>query len=455
MLENKTQDNFFIPKVIKVGYDNREDTYTKKLAYVIYYDHTNTLRKEKSWNNWRNKDIEPNEFENVPTEGFVLNKYVGGCKSYWNVRQSYCRIFDPRGFEFEITMNNLFWILEYEDCFHGKGLSGKFVYGWDKDQLVLIPVKTDDYTLSKNISDKMYVKQDKDILIPGALYKINLGQLYDVSDELVFIGNLKMQQKMGKSYKSCLFFYDINKHEEVYYENNKYKRKETVYSHLIRIDKKNIKALIKEDVLSYNEISEIIHRFELSAYSYSFWHTNNIIEKFTDNINEYESYFKYSKWYINSKLYKNQLIFGKIINDTTVSLIKYQQTQVEHDNINYGISYSFKFKPYKFITLDNNLNVNKICDLGKIKNFYGLDIYYYSIHYKLSLEQIHPEKSKYNENNIPYVKDEKELTPIYYITKDGYISDSLTQLIYTDSLSFVSDINLGENRFIQLPTKIK
>lgn len=45
MLENKTQDNFFIPKVIKVGYDNREDTYTKKLAYVIYYDHTNTLRK--------------------------------------------------------------------------------------------------------------------------------------------------------------------------------------------------------------------------------------------------------------------------------------------------------------------------------------------------------------------------------------------------------------------------
>mgnify|MGYP003293415702 CR=1 FL=1 len=39
--------NIFIPKKIKVGFQTREDTYTKKLAYVIYYDTQGKLRKDK------------------------------------------------------------------------------------------------------------------------------------------------------------------------------------------------------------------------------------------------------------------------------------------------------------------------------------------------------------------------------------------------------------------------
>ena len=45
--------SIYIPKKIKVGYQDRSDTYTGKLAYVIYYDEKNKLRKEKSWNGWR------------------------------------------------------------------------------------------------------------------------------------------------------------------------------------------------------------------------------------------------------------------------------------------------------------------------------------------------------------------------------------------------------------------
>ena len=104
--------SIFIPNKINVGYQNREGTYTGKLAYVIYYDERGKLRKETSWQNWRDKNIPNNEYENVPTEGFVLNKKVGGYKSDWNFRQTYSRIYDPRGFEFEITIDNLLWILE-------------------------------------------------------------------------------------------------------------------------------------------------------------------------------------------------------------------------------------------------------------------------------------------------------------------------------------------------------
>ena len=46
----------FIPKKIKVGFQERKDTYSGKLAYVIYYDEKNNLRKEQSWNSWRDKN---------------------------------------------------------------------------------------------------------------------------------------------------------------------------------------------------------------------------------------------------------------------------------------------------------------------------------------------------------------------------------------------------------------
>jgi len=36
----------FLPKTIKVGYQSRSDTYTGQLAYVIYYDQRNVLRKK-------------------------------------------------------------------------------------------------------------------------------------------------------------------------------------------------------------------------------------------------------------------------------------------------------------------------------------------------------------------------------------------------------------------------
>lgn len=139
--------NIFVPKKINVGFQNRNDTYTKKLAYVIYFDEKGKLRKETSWESWRDHNI-PNEiYDNEPTEGFVLNKKVGGVEgSYgWDVRKTYTRIYDPRGFEFEITIPNLLWILENCNCIKGKGLEGQFVYGWDGKELILVPVESPDY----------------------------------------------------------------------------------------------------------------------------------------------------------------------------------------------------------------------------------------------------------------------------------------------------------------------
>lgn len=167
MDENK---QLFIPDKIKVGFQNRNDTYTKKLAYVIYYDMKGELRKEKSWQTWRDKKIDPIDYNNEPTEGFVLNKKVGGYKCDWNYRDAHVRVYDPRDFEFEISVPNLLFILTQCDCSRGKGLEGKFVYAWDGTELLLLPVSSEAYKASK----KYTVLQSQSVkakeLVPGASY---------------------------------------------------------------------------------------------------------------------------------------------------------------------------------------------------------------------------------------------------------------------------------------------
>ena len=174
--------NIFVPSKINVGFQNRQGTYTGKLAYVIYFDEKGKLRKQTSWDSWRDNNI-PNEiYDNEPTEGFVLNKKVGGVEESWghNARRTYTRIYDPRGFEFEITVPNLLWILENCNCIKGKGLEGQFVYGWDGKELVLVPVESPDYkeiqAKNKIIHNNEFIKA-KDLII-GATYETLNGERY-------------------------------------------------------------------------------------------------------------------------------------------------------------------------------------------------------------------------------------------------------------------------------------
>lgn len=181
----------FIPTKCKVGFNPRSDTYTGKLGYVIAHD-GKKWRKELSWNNWvykyltkeeynalperqryrcsSDKSIKPVEFDNIPTEGFVLNKDVGGDKHHYNVRNVYCRVYDPRGWEFEISIPNLLFILDNTSSIIGKGLEGSFIYSWDGKDLVLLPTNANEYKdcieFTKLQSKKIKAKE----LIVGATY---------------------------------------------------------------------------------------------------------------------------------------------------------------------------------------------------------------------------------------------------------------------------------------------
>ena len=212
------KSNIFIPKTINVGYQNRSGTYTGKLAYVIYYDEKGKLRKEASWNGWRDEKIPNEEFDNVPTSGFVLNKKVGDYSSGWDHRQAYCRVYDPRNFEFEITIENLLYILENANSIKGKGLEGEFVYGWDGKDLVLMPVESPDYKqiveYNKVVHNKERIKA-RDLIV-GATYlsKNNDEQIYMGKFEHYDYGGIADGKMFWFAYK--YYGYDYVGGEKVY-----------------------------------------------------------------------------------------------------------------------------------------------------------------------------------------------------------------------------------------------
>lgn len=224
----------------------------------------NKLRKQTSWDSWRDQNIEPDDFDNEPTEGFVLNKHAGGVGnsySHWDVRKSYIRVYDPRGFEFEITVSNLLYILENTSSIKGKGLEGRFVYGWDGKELVLIPVDTPEYQDMKNIStlinNSTYIKS-KDLIL-GATY------IDKNNEQYIYMGRF---DKYSYPYSYCQdksrFIYDIKKRQYWFFpvkQMSEINRRGVLFSNtyistliLNSISKKFIQCVDNQCNTEYNKI---------------------------------------------------------------------------------------------------------------------------------------------------------------------------------------------------------
>jgi len=187
-----------IPNKINVGYQKRSDTYTGKLAYIIYYDQKGKLRKEISWQGWRDKKIDNEEFDNEPMTGFVLNKKVGDYRSSWGGRCAHIRVYDPRGFEFEIGVDNLIFILEQYSSIKGKGIEGEFVYAWSGTELILLPTCCEEYQESLDFCALQIKKVTKKDMTEGCIY------IAKDQDKLLYLGRhpwFQVEVKYGGSYK--------------------------------------------------------------------------------------------------------------------------------------------------------------------------------------------------------------------------------------------------------------
>lgn len=163
-------DKLYIPKTITVGFQKRGDTFTGKLAYVIYTDHTGKLRKEASWNSWRDHKIETITVDNTPQQGFTFNKGVKR-DGYWGSGRSVIRVWDPRDFEFEISVDNLIGILMHADV-SKRDITEPCVFAWNGTELILLPTNSMEYQESIKHTEKQGKKFSAKDLTAGFTYSL-------------------------------------------------------------------------------------------------------------------------------------------------------------------------------------------------------------------------------------------------------------------------------------------
>lgn len=288
--------------------------------------------------------LTPFEFDNVPTEGFVLNKKAGGYSSGWNHRATYCRVYDPRGFEFEIQIPNLLYILQECNAYKGKGLEGEFVYSWDGKDLVLLPVTSPEYVQSIDFTKLQDEKVSSKELIVGATYVSKNKENY------VYLGRFDW---INQQWNNAI---SIDKNAYIMY-NLRTSRVEHMNS-LVSIAK-----LVNSDV--HQDYSSFLSKFSNSENAY--------------NIEDFE---------------ETKISFGKIYWRTQInkvfdtSLIKVNENEYEIYNMillekDRGSSYDYVAKrfdmvsnkklfinPDKTITIKTTKNKKVISDLGP-KNLKG------------------------------------------------------------------------------------
>lgn len=174
----------YIPKKLKVGYVKRNDTYDGRLAYVVYYDNKGKIPKQRSFDNWVDKEIPTLEFDNTPFNGFVLNKSITRYAwDHFGNTTTKIRIYDSRGAEFEITAENLLGILTQVDCVK-RDLAGEMVYAWSGKELVLLPCNSDEYKQALAFTEARNQHLTSKQLVPGRVY-INRD-----NNKVVYLGKL-------------------------------------------------------------------------------------------------------------------------------------------------------------------------------------------------------------------------------------------------------------------------
>lgn len=393
-----TTSELYLPKTLKVGYQYRDTKFEKKIGYVIYYDHTGKLRKETSWEHWRDKQIDSNEFENTPTEGFMIHSNI---KDKWSQRQEYLSIYDPRGFEFEITIDNFIYIIQHCNIIN-TGIVGKLVYVWKGADLILMPTADNTtYTKLSKLQQSLFAPKDQALeLIPNKPYIIKVGS---TREKWYYLGTTKLiNGEIGKSITK-LIFYD--------------------HGHKV------CHACTKGDVLlpsdSTNNLSEYIlsniwFRFQKSAYTADFWkHPEKYINHFEDStagkdLNLY-MYHDYDNTYI---LLNDGIMYQIIVNQMFKPVKGFSHGINEQSPVYLIPVYDFSQVPFKKLNERLEVIKNAVTDV-RILN----DETYISTFIN-------------NQNKSNWILTKNTYKDLWYnkiaeyVTPDGYKSVSLFHLIY-------------------------
>lgn len=165
-----------IPSKVYVGFQGRRSEDEVPLGFMTPYDETAAGKKRQATvDGWANgyghsKTFNSVIIDNEPMIGFKIGRAIRRSSRYSGTSTA-VRIEDPRGFELEISIENLVMLMNrniMEDC----ELMQECVWGRDGGKNVLLPVNSDEYKKYLDtqvlVSNKVSVKDIK----PGDIIKL-------------------------------------------------------------------------------------------------------------------------------------------------------------------------------------------------------------------------------------------------------------------------------------------
>lgn len=284
-------NKFTIYPKLQIGFQSRQGTFTNKLAYIVRANDDGSLREVISWDRWRDKKIDPLFVDNKPLSGFVLNKGHTryNYSHFGNGKTSVIRVHDPRNFEFEITCENLVFILMHEDC-NRRELNGEYVYVFDnRGKVFLLPVSCEEY---KNSANFTRVKNTN-----FSLRDLKVGYTYKTKElkEVIYLGRLRHfefepESKKGRFYDQKWIRQGKNKH--IFYNGENF-----VTSEQIKIGE----CIYQECSLQY---AELVEKYQKTSNFNSIKEFKTIEEDL--DLKDFEARKTYEYYYTfeNNTLYK-------------------------------------------------------------------------------------------------------------------------------------------------------
>lgn len=342
-----------IPDKLKVGFQERDDTYLGKLAFITYYNMDGSLRGEKSFQSWVNNKIDKEEFENKPQKGYILNKGVKRFSSFGENNQK-IRIFDPRGFEFEITVDNLLEITQYSNI-NFQEIEQECIFGWNGNQVYLVPTNISEY--KNHLENK---KTQEDVKVFGKKDTLTVGYTYATK-------SMPYLYYVGKIDKEDYFLTDKNNFTKV--------RKVSIIAQTSTVRKGNHESLV--------EISQyLVGLLSSRKWVYSLKDSlkdeiiSEIIECFKENLKSYE--MSHSRFDDNKKRVVSSAFYRAMSSNNTLLFNGQNCYDYQSNNTEYNVLYN-KY----YLSPDDTLEKIKALlrrdikiNILEFKNGYSLNSYY-------------------------------------------------------------------------------
>lgn len=369
----------FIPSNLEIGFQHRHDTMDSKLAYITYKKEDNSIFKEKSWNSWRNQDIPIEKYENKPISGFIIAKNIHQHCSYRHNRVK-MRIYDARGYDFEISIENLSVIIDHCDI-NKSEIIGECVYAWDGQEIVLVPTNTDLYKNaikeSQGKTKKFKVKDLKE----NTVYRTRLSR--GSTEDYLYLGRRCWYCYQPLTYEEDKEIRDMTQNYERDNERSycfsKAKMTHVFYNlntHNFEVDVVSKFASIVED--DYAEFDEIVEKYEKTRRG-----SKTIGFKPHDDIILKKSKYLFNVNYTFYPLNNNRFLVNSTKQDDSKNIFKIRSFEIfyfnEKENVLYKdrgfgnpMSNDESFKSLKILTDIYNQDKEKF-----IQAFENLDRQYF------------------------------------------------------------------------------